>query len=122
MHRLQGDVGSGKTVVALTAMLVVDNGYQAVSWRRRKSWQISTSEQCMPFSARFRSGTVSRVRNGQLPGAMCSKIFARGRSDCRGPTQFYEEVVFHRLGLAASTSSTGSECAATRTHPAKGES
>ena len=40
---LQGDVGSGKTVVALYALLrAVEAGRRVRSWRRRKPWLSST--------------------------------------------------------------------------------
>ncbi len=54
---LQGDVGSGKTIVALQAMLVaIENGYQAALWRPRRSWPPSTSwEHASCWSGRSRA-------------------------------------------------------------------
>ena len=44
MHRLlQGDVGAGKTVVAVSALLVaVQGGHQGALWRRPRCWPSST--------------------------------------------------------------------------------
>ena len=57
MHRLlQGDVGSGKTVVALFAtLLAVENGFQAAIMRRPSSWRSSTPVRWSGCSSRSAS-------------------------------------------------------------------
>lgn len=105
MHRLlQGDVGSGKTVVALIAMLVaVDNGYQAVF--------VAPTE--ILADQHFRT---MRTLLGALPvnvrllvGAQRSVLRRDVLEDLRAGTAsivvgthavFEEDVTFARLGLA----------------------
>jgi ATP-dependent DNA helicase RecG len=81
MHRLlQGEVGSGKTVVALRAMLtVVDGGGQAALLARRRCWRCSTTARS-PRSSAISLPPVSSAATSAVPGSPCSP----GR--CRPPS------------------------------------
>jgi ATP-dependent DNA helicase RecG len=53
LRLLQGDVGSGKTVVALLAMAsAIEAAGKRPSWRRPRSWPVSTSSGSSPWCAR----------------------------------------------------------------------
>jgi len=105
MHRLlQGDVGSGKTVVALVAMLVaVENGYQAAFVAPT---EILAEQHFRTMRALL--GTLP-VQHRLLVGAQRSALRRDVLEDIRsGAAQiivgthavFEEEVRFSRLGLA----------------------
>jgi ATP-dependent DNA helicase RecG len=104
MNRLlQGDVGSGKTVVALLAMLVaVDNGYQAAFMApteilaEQHFTTLSTLLRGLPVSIRLLVGAQrSRLRQDILEDAR------RGTAQIVVGTHalFEKQVAFHRLGL-----------------------
>jgi ATP-dependent DNA helicase RecG len=104
MHRLlQGDVGSGKTVVALIAMLVaIDNGYQAVFVAPT---EILADQHFRTMRALL--GGLS-VNYRLLIGAQRSKLrrdvledIREGRADVIIATHavFEDEVIFARLGF-----------------------
>ncbi len=105
MHRLlQGDVGSGKTVVALTAMLIaVENGYQAAF--------VAPTEILAEQHFRTMRALLGAlpVHHRLLVGAQRSALRRDVLEDIRsGAAQivvgthavFEEDVVFARLGLA----------------------
>ncbi len=104
MHRLlQGDVGSGKTVVALIAMLVaVDNGYQAVFVAPTEILAdqhfrtMRTLLGALPVNYRLLIGAQrSRLRRDVL------EDMREGRADIIIATHavFEEEVTFAKLGF-----------------------
>ena len=104
MNRLlQGDVGSGKTIVALTAMLIaVDNGYQAVFMAPTEI----LAEQHYKTLSHFLEGLPARLR--LLVGAQRTALrrdilddVQRGSADIVVGTHalFEKEVRFSRLGL-----------------------
>jgi len=105
MHRLlQGDVGSGKTVVALFAMLLaVENGYQAAL--------MAPTE----LLAEQHAATVTRLLAplGMMPELLVGRLSAPEKAVVRRRLEdggarivvgthalIQEEVAFHRLGLA----------------------
>ena len=73
---LQGEVGSGKTIVSVLAMLqMVNAGYQCACWRRRKSLSPNTLVRSVTSWVRWRwrdNSAVSTVRHGiaLLTGSM----------------------------------------------------
>lgn len=105
MHRLlQGDVGSGKTVVALFAMLLaVENGYQAALMAPTEL----LAEQHAATVTRLLAplGMMPELLVGRLPAP--DKAAVRLRLE-RGAARMVvgthaliqEQVAFHRLGLA----------------------
>lgn len=105
MHRLlQGDVGSGKTIVALLAMvLAIENGYQTALMapteilaeqhaRTVKRWLAGT-----PYRVELLTSGVTAAKRRQLREALSS-----GELDLAIGTHalIQEGVTFHRLGLA----------------------
>jgi ATP-dependent DNA helicase RecG len=105
MHRLlQGDVGSGKTVVALFAMLVaVENGFQAAMMAPTEL----LAEQHAATLTRLLTplGMIPELLVGRLPAA--EKAAVRQRLERGGArivvgthALIQEDVAFHRLGLA----------------------
>ncbi len=105
MHRLlQGDVGSGKTVVALFAMLLaVENGYQAALMAPTEI----LAEQHAATLTRLLAplGIVPEMLLGRLPASEKNEIRLRlrhGTSPIVVGTHalIQEEVAFARLGLA----------------------
>ena len=105
MHRLlQGDVGSGKTVVALFAMLVaVENGYQAALMAPTEI----LAEQHAATLTRLLAplGIVPELLLGRLSASEKAEIRVRlkhGTSPIVVGTHalIQDEVTFHRLGLA----------------------
>jgi ATP-dependent DNA helicase RecG len=105
MHRLlQGDVGSGKTVVALFAMLLaVENGYQAALMAPT---EILAEQHAATLSRLLAPlGMVPELLLGRLPASEKAEIRARlrtGMSPLVVGTHalIQEEVVFRNLGLA----------------------
>jgi ATP-dependent DNA helicase RecG len=104
MNRLlQGDVGSGKTIVALTSMLIaVENGYQAVFMAPTEI----LVEQHYKTLAHFLEGLPVRIRLlvGAQRTALRREILEdvhRGSADIVVGTHalFEKEVRFSRLGL-----------------------
>jgi len=104
MNRLlQGDVGSGKTIVALLAMLVaVDNGFQAAFMAPTEI----LAEQHFKTLSAFLRGLPVTIR--LLVGAQRSRLRQDILEDAlRGTAQivvgthalFEKQVAFHRLGL-----------------------
>jgi ATP-dependent DNA helicase RecG len=104
MNRLlQGDVGSGKTIVALTAMLIaVDNGYQAVFMApteilaEQHYKTITHFLERLPVSIRLLVGAQRTVLRRDILGDV-----QRGSADIVVGTHalFEKEVRFSRLGL-----------------------
>jgi ATP-dependent DNA helicase RecG len=104
MHRLlQGDVGSGKTVVALLAMVIaVENGYQAALMApteilaEQHALTLRRMLQRVPYSLEMVTGGTraqrqaarERLRAGQAQIAVGTHALIQ------------EDVRFHRLGLA----------------------
>jgi ATP-dependent DNA helicase RecG len=105
MHRLlQGDVGSGKTVVALFAMLLaVENGYQAAL--------MAPTE----ILAEQHAATLSRLLAplGMTPELLVGRLAAGEKAEIRSRLRtgmspivvgthalIQEDVTFHKLGLA----------------------
>jgi ATP-dependent DNA helicase RecG len=106
MNRLlQGDVGSGKTVVALLTMLVaVDNGYQAAlmapteilaEQHQRTIGKILEADDTSPGSVLLTGSQRAAPRRRALE-LICS---GEARIVIGTHALFEEEVVFHRLGL-----------------------
>ena len=105
MHRLlMGDVGTGKTVVALFAMLLaLENGYQAALMAPTEL--LAEQHAATLTSLLAPLGLVPEVMLGRMSAA--EKEVARGRV-ARGEAGvivgthalFQEKVSFHRLGLA----------------------
>jgi ATP-dependent DNA helicase RecG len=104
MNRLlQGDVGSGKTIVALLAMLIaVDNGYQAAFMApteilaEQHFKTLSSFLRGLPVAIRLLVGAQrSRLRQDILEDAL------RGTAHIVVGTHalFEKKVAFHRLGL-----------------------
>lgn len=101
---LQGDVGSGKTIVALTAMLVaIDNGYQAAFMAPTEI----LAEQHFKTLARFLEGIDVNVR--LLIGAQRKKLRQEILEDVRRGSAhivvgthalIQENVEFAKLGIA----------------------
>jgi len=105
MHRLlQGDVGAGKTVVALFAMLLaVENGYQAALMAPTEILAEQHAATLQRLLAPL--GMVPELLIGRLSAGEKSEIRARlrtGMSPMVVGTHalIQEEVAFHRLGLA----------------------
>jgi len=104
MNRLlQGDVGSGKTVVALTAMLIaVENGYQAALMAPT---EILAEQHYLTFRQML-NGLGVRVElliRGARPAERRERLrrIAEGETDLVIGTHalIQEDVVFHKLGL-----------------------
>ncbi len=105
MHRLlQGDVGSGKTVVALFAMLLaVENGYQAAMMAPTEILAEQHAATLQRLLAPL--GIVPELLLGRLPAGEKSTIrdrLASGEAPLVVGTHalIQEDVAFHRLGLA----------------------
>jgi ATP-dependent DNA helicase RecG len=105
MNRLvQGDVGSGKTVVALMAMLMaLDNGYQACLMAPPKSWRSNIFPASpkpwwrLGINVGFLSGTVK----GKKREAILAELAAGEMHIVIGTHALIEDwVVFQNLGLA----------------------
>jgi ATP-dependent DNA helicase RecG len=105
MHRLlQGDVGSGKTVVALFAMLVaIENGYQAAMMAPTEILAEQHATTLQRLLAPI--GMVPELLLGRLPAGEKAAIrerLASGAAPLVVGTHalIQEDVAFHRLGLA----------------------
>jgi ATP-dependent DNA helicase RecG len=104
MNRLlQGDVGSGKTIVALAAMLIaVDNGYQAVFLAPT---EILAEQHFKTLSALLKGIPVSvRLLVGAQKSSLRKDILEDARSGSTGiivgtHAIFEKDVTFQRLGL-----------------------
>jgi ATP-dependent DNA helicase RecG len=105
MNRLlQGDVGSGKTIVALLAMLLAaDNGYQSCLMAptevlaQQHYNSISRLLSKMPVNVRLLTGSVKKADRKQLlPGVQDGSVQLLIGTHAL----IEEEVQFHKLGLA----------------------
>jgi ATP-dependent DNA helicase RecG len=104
MNRLlQGDVGSGKTVVALMTMLVAaDNGYQAALMAPTEVLAEQHARRLLPLldrlgiDGRFLRGGMRKRERGEALDAVCS---GRAIAVLGTHALLEEEVQFHKLGL-----------------------
>lgn len=104
LRLLQGDVGSGKTIVALLAMLnAVENGYQAAIMAPTEILARQHAESIAPLAAK--AGLKTIILTGRDKGKSRESLLgdiASGNAQIVIGTHalFQDEVVFRNLGLA----------------------
>ena len=105
MNRLlQGDVGSGKTIVALIAsLIVIENGYQAAFMAPTEILAEQHSATIAPFAEKLglRLALLTSSVKGSMRTTICQEI-AEGKVDIIIGTHaiIQESVEFKKLGLA----------------------
>ena len=105
MNRLlQGDVGSGKTIVALIAsLIVIENGYQAAFMAPTEILAEQHYSTISPFAEKL--GLKVLLLTSSIKGSRRTKIYkeiGEGQVDIIIGTHaiIQESVIFHKLGLA----------------------